>query len=281
MPDLFLCKISRKFRQNFACRDHSSTVQARASGKSDRVPGTMARLFDSDSESSASQTTKTTTSGGGSLFSSSDDDDLFGSDSDDGSSAAPAPKASKGKAAAKPAGGGLFGEDSDDSSDDAPAPAPAPKAAPKAAAKAPAPAPKAAGGGLFGDSDSYSDDEPPARAPAPKAAPAKKSGGDLFGGDDDDEGGRGVVGVLLFGTGVSGEKKREMDEVCKANRALLEAVPELTRCLRGCGLGQHIAAMRSNGITFETLPQLDDTTLTMVGLTADEMVVLRQVRPPA
>ena len=88
----------------------------------------------------------------------------------------------------------------------------------------------------------------------------------------------GVVSVRLWGTGVSEEKKREMDEVCAANKALLEAVPELTRCLRGCGLGQHIAAMRSNGITFETLPTLDDTTLAMVGLTADEMVVLRQVR---
>ena len=91
----------------------------------------------------------------------------------------------------------------------------------------------------------------------------------------------GVVGVGLYGTGVSGEKRREMDEVCAANAELLKAVPELTRCLRGCGLGQHIAAMRSNGITFETLPQLDDTTLAMIGLTADEMVVLRQVRPPA
>ena len=85
----------------------------------------------------------------------------------------------------------------------------------------------------------------------------------------------------LHGTGVSEEKEREMDEVCAANAELLKAVPELTRCLRGCGLGQHIAAMRSNGITFETLPRLDDTTLAMVGLTADEVVVLRQVRVPA
>ena len=95
----------------------------------------------------------------------------------------------------------------------------------------------------------------------------------------------GVVRVDLRSTGGekkrAGEKKREMKEVCAANAELLKAVPELTRCLRGCGLGQHIAAMRSNGITFETLPTLDDTTLAMVGLTADEMVVLRQVRPPA
>ena len=84
--------------------------------------------------------------------------------------------------------------------------------------------------------------------------------------------------MMLVDTGVSGEKVREMEALCEANKELLEAVPELTRCLRGCGLGQHIAAMRSNGITFETLPTLDDTTLAMVGLTADEMVVLRQVR---
>ena len=86
---------------------------------------------------------------------------------------------------------------------------------------------------------------------------------------------------MLVDTGVSGEKVREMEALCEANKELLEAVPELTRCLRGCGLGQHIAAMRSNGITFETLPTLDDTTLAMVGLTADEVVVLRQVRVPA
>ena len=54
--------------------------------------------------------------------------------------------------------------------------------------------------------------------------------------------------------------------------------PELKQCLEACGLGKYVAVMKANHITFDMLPQLDDTTLAMVGLTADEMVVLRQVR---
>ena len=61
-------------------------------------------------------------------------------------------------------------------------------------------------------------------------------------------------------------------------QAAAEEAPELKQCLEACGLGKYVAVMKANHITFDMLPQLDDTTLAMVGLTADEMVVLRQVR---
>jgi len=123
----------------------------------------------------------------------------------------------------------------------------------------------------------------------------------------------GVVYVLLHATGVGAEKVREMDAVCATNeerreaaeqagvslgaylgmdaveeeeepedapveQAAAEEAPELNQWLEACGLGKYVAVMVANHITFDTLPQLDDATLSMVGLTADEMAVFRQVR---
>ena len=68
---------------------------------------------------------------------------------------------------------------------------------------------------------------------------------------------------MLVDTGVSGEKVREMEALCEANKELLEAVPELTRRARPrkCTSRRHIPqGSGGNGcehihITSGALPQ--------------------------
>ena len=123
----------------------------------------------------------------------------------------------------------------------------------------------------------------------------------------------GVVSVDLGDTGVSAEKVRAMKAVCATNeerreaakqagvslgaylgvdaaeeeeepedapveQAAAEEAPELKQCLEACGLGKYVAVMAANHITLGTLPQLDDAKLQLLGMTADEMAVFRQVR---
>eukprot|EP01048_Picozoa_sp_COSAG05_P008849 COSAG05_NODE_694_length_7891_cov_5.305570_7_plen_226_part_00 len=110
----------------------------------------------------------------------------------------------------------------------------------------------------------------------------------------------GVVGVLLDNTAVSEGEQRAVREICEANetkweqaqaegpepepqpeaqpQAQPQADDELAIFLRSCGLQKYAAVMAAEDITMQLLPQLDDTSLGLLGFNIGEKMTFQQVR---